>query len=104
MQTSLSNLADNMRQPRFPLSVLPVLTTGMRGSDYATFGFGFRSKPQPTRTELDSEATGALKIIVQSAHINPLSWRGRPPNPFVTIRVNGAQVTTDTQAETQVSS
>jgi hypothetical protein len=59
-----------------------------------------KSRQQLAQT--DVEAIGALKIIVQSAHIDgPNGW-WRRPNPFITIRVNETQVKTDTQAATYV--
>ncbi|KAF7339987.1 hypothetical protein MVEN_01916400 [Mycena venus] len=54
--------------------------------------------PQLAHTE---NAIGALKIIIQSAHIDGSScWRWRRPNPSVAIRVNSTKVKTDTQSAT----
>ncbi|KAJ7275419.1 hypothetical protein B0H12DRAFT_258766 [Mycena haematopus] len=53
-----------------------------------------RSRPN---NESDGHAIGALKIIVQSAHIDGPGWRWRRPNVSVTILANSAKVKTDTQ-------
>ncbi|KAJ7102309.1 hypothetical protein B0H15DRAFT_324788 [Mycena belliarum] len=53
--------------------------------------------------ELDAtlEATGALKIVIQSAHIGGARsrWK-RPPKPFVSVKVSDSQAETGAQAET----
>ncbi|KAJ7785920.1 hypothetical protein B0H16DRAFT_9690 [Mycena metata] len=61
-------------------------------------------KNQPRTAGASSfEATGALKVIIQSAHIDGADawyrWR-RPPSPFVSIRVSDTRTATDMQADT----
>ncbi|KAJ7042622.1 hypothetical protein C8F04DRAFT_1252040 [Mycena alexandri] len=69
-------------------------------SDFSALKF-LMIKSQPRAVGASFEATGALKVIIQSAHIDGADvWWQRPPSPFVSIRVNDTRTTTDMQAET----
>lgn len=63
--------------------------------DRSALCFNFESEERAS-----FEATGAVKVIIQSAHIGPLHGWKRPPSPFVSIHVNSTQASTDAQAET----
>ncbi|KAJ7756481.1 hypothetical protein DFH07DRAFT_481272 [Mycena maculata] len=53
------------------------------------------------RQASEFDATGAVKIIIQSAHIGDRHGRWkRPPSPFVAIRLNRTRAMTDAQTET----
>ncbi|KAF7367223.1 Tricalbin [Mycena sanguinolenta] len=56
-----------------------------------------RTRP---KNEFEGRAIGALKIIVQSAHIDGPGWRWRQPNASVTIRTNSTKLKTETQPTT----
>ncbi|KAJ7655185.1 hypothetical protein DFH06DRAFT_1298753 [Mycena polygramma] len=57
-------------------------------------------KSAPALNQTKREAVGAVKVIVQSGHINGPNWLGRAPNPFVSICASGTKVTTDPQPAT----
>ncbi|KAJ7139745.1 hypothetical protein C8R44DRAFT_867858 [Mycena epipterygia] len=77
---------------------LPMIKFITSISEHSLFS-SFNSKEE----EVSLEATGALKVIIQSAHIDirgPHSWWRRPPKPFVLIQVNDTKATTGAQAGT----
>ncbi|KAJ6519447.1 hypothetical protein C8R45DRAFT_951531 [Mycena sanguinolenta] len=92
----------NMRLPRFrhlrsfSLRSVPE-NSPMRSRSPFSRLCSARTKPQ---NECEVRAIGALKIIVQSAHIDGPGWRWRRPNASVTIHTNSTKVKTDTQPTT----